>query len=41
MKMNEIYEAPAVEILKVVVEAGFAQSDAGSDVGGIEGGGLD
>ena len=23
MKMNEIYEAPAVEIVKVAVEAGF------------------
>ena len=26
MKMNEIYEAPAVEIVKVMVEAGFAGS---------------
>ena len=26
MKMNEIYEAPAVEIVKVSVEAGFAAS---------------
>ena len=25
--MNEIYEAPAVEIVKVAVEAGFAGSD--------------
>ena len=39
MKMNEIYEAPAVEIVKVAVEAGFSQSDDASDVGGIEGGG--
>lgn len=27
MKMNEIYEAPAVEIVKVAVEAGFAGSN--------------
>ena len=27
MKMNEIYEAPAVEIVKVAVEAGFEGSD--------------
>ena len=26
MKMNEIYEAPAVEFVKVAVEAGFAGS---------------
>ena len=26
MKMNEIYEAPAVEIVKVMVEAGFEVS---------------
>ena len=26
MKMNEIYEAPAVEIVKVMVEAGFVVS---------------
>ena len=29
MKMNEIYEAPAVEIVKVAVEAGFQQSVGG------------
>ena len=38
MKMNEIYEAPAVEIVKVMVETGFSQSDDISDVGGIGGG---
>lgn len=27
MKMNEIYEAPMLEILNVCVEAGFAASD--------------
>ena len=26
MKMNEIYEAPAVEIVKVAVEAGYELS---------------
>ena len=26
MKMNEIYEAPAVEIVKVMIEKGFAAS---------------
>ena len=36
MKMNEIYEAPAVEIVKVAVEAGFEASD---DKIGIEDGG--
>ena len=29
MKMNEIYEAPAVEVLKVMVETGFAGSPVG------------
>ena len=29
MKMNEIYEAPAVEMIRVVVEAGFQQSVGG------------
>lgn len=34
MKMNEIYEAPAVEFVKVAVEAGFAGSvDAGDPNG--------
>ena len=28
MKMNEIYEAPAVEVVKVAVEAGFGPSSA-------------
>lgn len=30
MKMNEIYEAPAVEIVKVIVETGFAGSEPGA-----------
>lgn len=29
MKMNEIYEAPMLEILNVCVEAGFAESVGG------------
>ena len=31
MKMNEIYEAPAVEIVKVAVEAGFQPTTIGKD----------
>ena len=37
MKMNEIYEAPVLEVLNVMVESGFASSpvtelpDAGLD----------
>ena len=27
MKMNEIYEAPVLEVLNVMIEAGFAGSD--------------
>ena len=36
MKMNEIYEAPAVEIVKVMVEAGFSASytDGGVELPG-------
>lgn len=42
MKMNEIYEAPAVEIVKVMVEAGFAGSPTGPDENDPNfGGGLD
>ena len=29
MKMNEIYEAPVLEILNVMVESGFAASPMG------------
>ena len=36
MKMNEIYEAPELEVLNVMVESGFAGSD---DKVGIEDGG--
>ena len=42
MKMNEIYEAPAVEIVKVAAEAGFQMSlPEGSDsgIGDMENGG--
>ena len=31
MKMNEIYEAPAMELVKVVVEAGFGLSTGVSE----------
>ena len=31
MKMNEIYEAPAVELVKVSVEAGFGLSTGVSE----------
>ena len=27
MKMNEIYEAPVLEVLNVMIETGFAGSD--------------
>ena len=40
--MNEIYEAPAVEIVKVAVEAGFQTSlpeGGGSGIGDMEDGG--
>ena len=30
MKMNEIYEAPALEVLNVMVESGFAGSVSGA-----------
>ena len=39
MKMNEVYEAPAVEIVKVMVEGGFTLSNSENDPnfgGGIE-----
>ena len=38
MEMNEIYEAPAVEIVKVAVEAGFDLSSTGEfgEAGGGE-----
>ena len=41
MKMNEIYEAPMLEVLNVAVESGFAVSPGseGEFGGGIEGGG--
>ena len=29
MKMNEIYEAPVLEVLNVMVESGYAASPAG------------
>ena len=29
MKMNEIYEAPVLEVLNVMVESGFAASPMG------------
>ena len=35
--MNEIYEAPAVEIVKVMVEAGFQASPGSVDAGGSNG----
>ena len=42
MKMNEIYEAPAVEIVKVAVEAGFQISgdipSTPGEFGGVSGG---
>ena len=38
--MNEIYEAPAVEIVKVAVEAGFGASDTGSTDSGFGFGGT-
>ena len=41
MKMNEIYEAPAVEIVKVMVEAGFAGSPNPSENDPNFGGGLE
>ena len=41
MKMNEIYEAPAVEIVKVMVEAGFVQSDYTDGGVGLPGSGDD
>lgn len=42
MKMNEIYEAPAVEIVKVMIEKGFAGSPSYSDGGvGLPGDGSD
>ena len=34
MKMNEIYEAPVLEVLNVVVESGFAASPTGGEYGG-------
>ena len=34
MKMNEIYEAPVLEVLNVMVESGFAASD---ELGGDSG----
>ena len=40
MKMNEIYEAPALEVLNVMVESGFAAS-AGSAGEGQWGSGDD
>ena len=40
MKMNEIYEAPAVEIVKVSVEAGFGASETGSTDSGFGFGGT-
>ena len=39
MKMNEIYEAPAVEVLKVMVETGFAGSLGSEGDFGEAGGG--
>lgn len=33
MKMNEIYEAPVLEVLNVTVEYGFAASEVGDDSG--------
>ena len=40
--MNEIYEAPAVEIVKVAVEAGFQISgdipSTPGEIGGVSGG---
>ena len=37
MKRNEIYEAPAVEIVKVAVEGGFGESESFPIEGGQEG----
>jgi hypothetical protein len=39
MKMNEIYEAPVLEILNVMVEAGFAGSDMSEGEFEVPGGG--
>ena len=33
MKMNEIYEAPVLEVLSVTVESGFAGSEVGENSG--------
>ena len=42
MKMNEIYEAPVLEVLNVMVEKGFAASPTGSEgnFGDVDGGEL-
>ena len=34
MKMNEIYEAPVLEVLNVMVESGFAVSTPEGEYGG-------
>lgn len=40
MKMNEIYEAPQLELVKVCVEAGFETSPVRDDSGFGGGGGT-
>ena len=35
------YSAPAVELVEVAVEAGFANSNTGFGDGGVPGGGLE
>lgn len=41
MKMNEIYEAPVLEVLNVMVENGFAASPGGATEGSNGEGGPD
>ena len=37
MKMNEIYEAPELEVLNVAIEKGFSQSNTLGDVDNMGG----
>ena len=39
MKMNEIYEAPVLEVLNVMIEKGFASSDMSEGEFDVPGGG--
>lgn len=38
--MNEMYEAPVMEVLNVTIERGFAVSDTGSTDSGVGFGGT-